>query len=156
MNSRACHGEPKGSSLGVCVLLFLVHITTARLTALPDSIITRLRNLVSFLLPALRFGCGTVYAVIAFFVAANQSFDSSRRMTAIDNSVSKLFADNPRHATRRRLSPGAVAQLGKGEAVASPVASLTGAAWAATETLPVSAPSGSRRPAAIHGQAVRA
>jgi len=119
-----------------------VHLAIARHKAAPDSIITRSRNLISFLLPALRFGCGTLYAVIAFLFAANQSFDSSRQMVDAHIGDSKLCACATRHATAHRLSADAVAQLGKGRTFGPPRCIPSHVPQAAAETVPVSAPFG--------------
>jgi len=135
--------------------LFAVHFAIARHQAVPDSIISRSRNLVSFLLPMLRFGCGTMYAGIAFLFAANQSFDSSRRMVAANIADSKLCALIARHATAHRPSAGAVAQLGKGQGFAPPRCIPSCVPRAAEETVPVSSPFGLPGVVAFRAWAVR-
>jgi len=130
-------------------------MATARQKLPPDSIVAGSRNLVSFLLPALRFGCGTVYAVIAFLFAANQSFDSIRPMRSAINGDSKLCACPTRHATGHRLSADAVAQLGKGQGFAPPRCIPSHVPCGAAETVPVSAPFGLTRVVAFRAWAVR-
>jgi hypothetical protein len=131
------------------------HRATVRYKAAPDSIVAHTRNHLSFLLPVLRFGCGTLYAGLAFLFAANQSLDSSRRMRCANNGGNKLCADNPRHATGHRLSADAVAQLGKGQGFAPPRCIPSHVPQAAAETVPVSAPFGFIRVVAPQSWAVR-
>jgi len=153
--SRLFFEDPKGSSLRIFVPLFRVRPATARQILPPDSIVTGSRNLVSFLLPALRFGCGTVYAVAAFLFAANQSFDSSRWMQSAINGGSKLCACATRHASGNFLSEISAAQLGKGQGFAPPRCIPSHVPCGAAETVPVSAPSGLIRVVAPPSWAVR-
>jgi len=91
----------------------------------------------------------------AIVIAANQSFDSSRRMRSAINDGSKLCAEVPRHAGSF-LAEILPAQLAKGRSFAPPRLIPTGAAFAAMETLPVSMPSGLRgSDAARRSMAVR-
>jgi hypothetical protein len=108
----------------------------------PDSIVARSRNLFSFLLPRLRFGCGTLYARSAFLFAANQILDSTRRMVDAHIDGSKLCACATRHATGKLPSAFSAAQLGKGRGFAPPRCIPSHAPRAAAETVPVSAPFG--------------
>jgi hypothetical protein len=135
--------------------LFHVHLAIARQKLPPDSIISRSRNSVSFLLPSLRFGCGTICESRAFLFAANQILDSIRLMVDANISGSKLCACDTRHATRRHPSDGAVAQLGKGQGFAPPRCIPSHVPQAAAETVPVSAPFGFIRVVAPQSWAVR-
>lgn len=122
--------------------------------AMPDSIITRSRNLVPFLLPALRFGCGTLYAGTAFSVAANQNWDSSRRMRCAINGGSKLCMVRPCHAQVRRLSATSLRSTWQGGG--NPLRCILPLCRPRrpVKTLPVSTPSGSRVATALRSWAV--
>ena len=78
----------------------------------------------------------------AFSLAASLILRFIRQMIRVNNSASKLCADKPRHAARE-FSEFSVAQLGKGQGVALPVASPPCRRTRRMETLPVSIPSGS-------------
>jgi hypothetical protein len=108
----------------------------------PDSIISHLRNLVSFLLPSSRYARGMLYAGTAFSVAGNQSFDSSRRMQCAIEADSKLCMVRPCHATSNFLSEIVAAQLAKGQGFAPPRLIPSLALRGPAETVPVSAPFG--------------
>lgn len=89
-----------------------------------------------------RSGCGIFAAPCVNLFAANQLFRFIARMSCTARADSKLCADNPRHATRE-FCEFSVAQLGKGQGVALPVASPPCRRTRRMETLPVSIPSGS-------------
>jgi len=77
-----------------------------------------------------------------------------RRMIHADRTGSKLCACATRHATRKMLSAFSVAQLGKGQGFALPVASPPLFRRRLAETLPVSTPSGPRVAAVFRSWAV--
>jgi hypothetical protein len=101
-----------------------------------------------------RFADGLFRGCNTNLFAANQIFDSIPAMVESNNSGSKLCAVRPRHATRRRPSGGAVAQLGKGRGFALPVASPPVRRERRVETLPVSIPSGLRFASAFRSRGV--
>jgi hypothetical protein len=115
-----------------------------------DSIVAHPRNHPSFLLSTRYFVRGTMSSAEVFLFAANRNIDSIRLMIDADSSDSKLCACATRHATVRRLSATAVAQLGKGRTLGPPRCIPSCALRGATETVPVSEPFGFTRAAVAH------
>ena len=113
-------------------------------------------NSFSFLLPAFSLcpALGLFRNRNAKSFAARLILRFSRAMFFANKDDSKLCACDTRHATGHRLSAVALAQLGKGWGFAPPRCIPSWVPQAATETVPVSAPSARFAVVAFPGWAV--